>query len=243
VTPRVSIVIPAFNEGEAIIRCLDLVFAAVAIPCEVLIVYDSPDDTTAPYVEKYAAADDRVRATLNDYGRGAAHAIRYGIDHSDAPVVVVTMADGSDDTEQIEQLTRLVERGVVIAAASRYVKGGQQIGGPRLKGLISRLAGLSLHWLAGVGTHDPTNSFKAYSRNFVRSVGIRSEVGFALGIEMVAKARRLRLPVAEIPTIWLDRTTGSSNFRLAAWAPHYLRWYFFAFGPRLTREVLRERAG
>jgi len=152
------------------------------------------------------------------------------------------MADGSDDAEQIEPLTRLVERGIVIAAASRYVKGGQQIGGRRLKGLMSRLAGLSLHWLTGVGTHDPTNSFNAYSRDFVRSVGIESEAGFKLGIKMVAKAKRLRLPVAEIPTIWLDRSAGLSNFRLAAWIPYYLRWYIFTFGPHLTLETLRECA-
>ena len=47
-----------------------------------------------------------------------------------ADVVVVTMADGCDDPQQIDQLARLVERGVVVAAASRYSKGGQQVGGP-----------------------------------------------------------------------------------------------------------------
>ena len=55
------------------------------------------------------------------------------------------MADGSDDAEQIDELCKLVERGVVIAAASRYMSGGQQIGGPFLKTQLSRLAGLSLY--------------------------------------------------------------------------------------------------
>ena len=58
------------------------------------------------------------------------------------------MADGSDDAEQIDELCKLVERGVVVAAASRYMSGGQQIGGPVLKSQLSRLAGLSLFWLA-----------------------------------------------------------------------------------------------
>ena len=106
----------------------------------------------------------------NTYGRGPARAIRYGIDHVHAPVVVVTMADGSDDAEQIDELCKLVERGVVVAAASRYMSGGQQIGGPMLKSLLSRLAGLSLYWFAHVGTRDATNSFKAYSVDFVRDV-------------------------------------------------------------------------
>jgi dolichol-phosphate mannosyltransferase len=241
--PRVSVVIPVYNEGEAIVTCLDRIFEAVTIPCEVLVVYDAADDTTVPYLEKYARTETRLVPTLNEYGRGPARAIRYGIDRASADVVVVTMADGSDDPQQIDQLTRLVERGVVVASASRYTKGGQQVGGPWFKGFLSRLAGRTLFWFGRVGTRDATNSFKAYSTEFVRAVGLDSDSGFEVGIELVAKARRLRLPVAEIPTIWLDRMMGGSNFRLSAWIPRYLRWYFFAFGRELSVERLRAKAG
>lgn len=241
--PRVSIIIPVYNEADTIAPCLDRVLAGVELPCEVLVVYDEVTDTTVPYLEKYAESDDRVVPLLNTYGSGPANAIRFGIDEAKAPVVVVTMADGSDDAEQIDVLCKLVERGVVIAAASRYSSGGQQIGGPVVKSMLSRLAGLSLFWFAGVGTRDATNSFKAYSAEFVRSVGIESDSGFEIGIELVAKARRLRLPVAEISTIWLERAQGTSNFKVLAWIPRYLRWYRFAFGPRLTREQLPRPPG
>ena len=237
--PRVSVIITAYNEGETIVTCLDRVLESVTLPCEVLVVFDAPDDTTAPYVEKYALEDGRVLPVLNTYGRGPARAIRYGIDHARADVVVVTMADGCDDPLQIDQLARLVERGVVVAAASRYARGGQQVGGPVLKRSLSRLAGLSLHWLARVGTRDATNSFKAYDKRFVRDVGIQSDAGFEVGLELVAKAKRLRLPIAELPTIWLDRSFGVSNFKLAKWLPSYLRWYVFAFGPKLTVEAMQ----
>ncbi len=239
--PRVTIVIPAYNEGEVIVPCLDRVLAGVELSCEVLVVYDDPSDTTVCYLEKYADADPRVLPTLNSYGRGPANAIRFGIDRARAPVTVVTMADGSDDAEQIDTLCKLVERGVVVAAASRYSSGGQQIGGPFLKSTLSRLAGLSLYWLAGVGTRDATNSFKAFSTQFVRDVGIDSDTGFEIGIELVAKARRLRRPVAEIPTIWLEREQGTSNFKVLRWIPRYLSWYRFAFGPRLTLEQLQRQ--
>lgn len=240
--PRVSVIITAYDEGDTIVACLDRVLEAVTLPCEVLVVYDSPDDTTAPFVEKYAEGDDRVVPALNAYGRGPARAIRWGIDHARADVVVVTMADGCDDPQQIDQLARLVERGVVVAAASRYMKGGQQVGGPLLKRTMSRAAGISLHALGRVGTRDATNSFKAYDRAFVQSVGIESDAGFEVGLELVAKARRLRLPVAEVPTIWLDRSFGVSNFKLARWLPGYLRWYRFAYGRKLTVEDLRKGA-
>ena len=75
--------------------------------------------------------------------------------------------------------------------------------------------------------------------NSFDSVGITSTAGFEIGIELVAKARRARLPVAELPTIWLERHQGVSNFKLVSWLPDYLRWWSFAFGPRLTADEIR----
>ncbi len=240
--PQVTVVIPVYQEGEAIVRCLIRILREVTLPCEVLVVHDTPDDSTVPYAEKVARDDPRVRALLNTYGRGPANAIRFGIDAAAAPVAVVTMADGSDDPRQIDELARLVDRGVVVAAASRYMPGGQQVGGPRLKRMMSRWAGVSLRHLARVGTRDATNSFKAYSTDFVRQVGIESRSGFEIGLELTAKAARMRLPVAELPTIWLDRQLGESRFDLARWLPNYLRWYRFAYGRRLTAAEIRAGA-
>lgn len=230
--PRVSVIITAHNEGENIVACLDRMVESIKLPHEILVVYDSPHDTTAPWVERYAEKDPRVVPVLNTLGASPAYAIRFGFSMAQAPVVVVTMADGCDDPRLIDDLVRLVERGVVIAAASRYSRGGQQVGGPALKRTMSRFAGITLAWFARVGTHDATNSFKAYNRAFVDHVRIESDAGFEVGIELVAKARRMRLPVAELPTIWLDRQFGSSNFKLRAWLPRYLHWYRFAFGPK-----------
>ncbi len=239
--PRVSVVIPAYNEGSNIEDVLARLVEAVQLPSEIVVVVDSPEDSTVPYVEKYAAKNPQIRAVVNDVRPGPAQAIRYGIDRAVAAVVVVTMADGCDDPQQIDQLVRLVERGVVVAAASRYSRGGQQVGGPFIKGMLSRLAGLSLWMFARVGTRDATNSFKAYDVDFVREVGIDSSSGFEIGIELVAKARRARRPVAEVPTIWLERDHGVSNFKIVSWLPHYLRWWRFAFGPRLTVEQIHSR--
>ena len=240
--PRVSIVVPAFNEAGEIVPVLDRLFESVQLSCEVLVVVDDPGDTTVPVLAEYALKEPRIRCLVNTYGPGPANAIRFGIDAAAAPVVVVTMADGCDDARQIDDLVRLVERGVAVAAASRYMPGGQQVGGPLMKGMLSGMAGRSLRVLAHVGTRDATNSFKAYSTNFVREVGIDSRAGFEIGIELTAKAKRLGRPVAELPTIWLDRQAGTSNFKIAQWVPSYLRWYRFAFGRRLTAEQIRARS-
>lgn len=238
----VSVVIPAYREEEGIQRVLDRLLDAITIDVEVLVVVDDEADPTVAAVAEHVGHDFRVRTLVNTYGRGPANAIRFGIDAALKPVVVVTMADGSDDPRLIDPLVRLVERGVVVAAASRYSPGGQQVGGPMLKGMISRAAGRSLGTFARVGTDDATNSFKAYDTDFVREVGVHSRSGFEIGLELTAKARRLRRPVAELPTIWLDRTIGESSFDMKAWIPKYLRWYRFAYGPQLTVEQVRDQA-
>jgi len=238
----ISVVIPAYNEGEAIIPVLDRIFDAVESECEILVVVDFEEDTTVPVLRDYSEREPRLHTLISSYGRGPANAIRYGIDQVKNPVVVVTMADGSDDPRQIDALARLVDRGVVVAAASRYSAGGQQVGGPLFKSVLSKTAGRTLGAFGRVGTRDATNSFKAYSTEFIREVGIDSRSGFEIGLELTAKARRLRRPVAEVPTIWLDRTIGESNFKLAAWIPRYLRWYRFAFGPPLTKEQVARGA-
>ncbi len=240
--PRVSVVIPAYNEGVNIEAPLARLIEGVQLSFEVVVVVDFAEDTTVPVIERLSLDEPRIRVAVSTYGPGPANAIRFGIDAAEAPTVVVTMADGCDDPRLIDDMVRLVERGVVVAAASRYMPGGQQVGGPLLKSVLSRTAGRSLHLLTRIGTRDATNSFKAYDRQFVREVGIHSRDGFEIGLELTAKARRLGRPVAEIPTIWLDRTAGTSNFKLAQWIPHYLRWYKFAFRPRVDVTTLRAEA-
>jgi hypothetical protein len=51
-----------------------------------------------------------------------------------------------------------------------------------------------------------------------------------MGIEMVAKARRLGYSIAEIPVVWRERTEGRSHFK-ARWVFAYLRWWWHALGP------------
>src|ERR1700683_1929021 len=187
--PRVSVVVPAYQEGDQIVPVLDRLFESVHLQCEVLVVVDDENDITVPVVTEYSLKEPRIRCLVNTYGRGPANAIRFGIDAAAAPVTVVTMADGCDDPRQIDDLARLVDRGVAVAAASRYMAGGQQGGRPAFKGFLSRTAGRSLRLLAHTGTRDATNSFKAYSTSFVRQVGIDSRRGVRTGTALASEGQ------------------------------------------------------
>ena len=160
--------------------------------------------------------------------------MKAGIAATDAPYVLISMADGSDEPHVVDPMVALARGGADVVAASRYMRGGRQVGGPLLKRTLSRAAGLSLHWFGGVATHDPTNNFKLYSRRFLDSVTIESTAGFELALELTVKATLAGRSVAEVPTTWRDRTAGQSNFKLRKWLPHYLHWYWTAFRGRFA---------
>jgi dolichol-phosphate mannosyltransferase len=108
-----------------------------------------------------------------------------------------------------------------------------------LKTLMSRTAGLSLHYGGGVATHDATTNFRAYSRRFLEEVPVESGRGFEVGLELTTKAHLLGYRIDEVPSSWDDRTAGTSRFDLVGWLPAYLRWH----GLAMRRPTLRWTGG
>jgi dolichol-phosphate mannosyltransferase len=237
--PKLAIVLPVYNEGEAVEPVLRALSVGVGTPHELVVVYDFDDDTTVPVVNRLATEIRGLRGLRNDLGRGVLNAMKAGIAGTSAPFVLISMADGSDEPEIVDRMVRFAEAGADVVSASRYMPGGRQIGGPRVKRLMSRAAGLTLHWFAGVPTHDPTNNFKLYSRSFLDATTIESTAGFELALELTVKATLAGRRVAEVPTTWRDRTAGQSNFKLRKWLPHYVHWYRLAFVGRLGRLLRR----
>jgi dolichol-phosphate mannosyltransferase len=239
VEPELSIVIPVYNEGDAVEPVLRDLWAAIQATKELIVVWDFDGDTTRPVVERLVPELPGLRGLRNDLGRGVLNAMRAGIAASRGSLVLISMADGSDEPAIVDSMVDLGRAGAAVVSASRYMRGGHQVGGPRLKRVLSRVAGLTLHWFGGVATYDPTNNFKLYRRDFLDEVTIQSEAGFELALELTVKATLAGRRVAEVPTTWRDRTAGESHFRLRQWLPHYLRWYLVALRGRFRRRPAR----
>jgi len=233
-----SIVIPAYNEQDNIVSTLSLLDQLEIGTLEVLIIVDSFQDKTIEPVESFHSAKNHIAVLVQDISLGPAGAIKFGMNNAKSDCVVVMMADGSDDVNDIPKMVTKLESGASVVCASRYMKGGQQIGGWWLKKSLSRTAGLILKHLGQIGTYDPTNSFKGYSKEFLSSVEIESSHGFEMGLELVSKAKRLNFVINEFPTTWIDRLNGESRFKLFRWIGSYLHWFLHALLPRkksLTR--------
>jgi dolichol-phosphate mannosyltransferase len=233
-TPVLSVVVPVYNEGENVAPTLRGIVEKTHIrPLEVLVVHDFDEDTTVPVVKRMQAEMPELRLHRNTLGRGVLNAMKSGLRAARAPYVLITMGDGSDDPTDIDPMYELAREGADVVAGSRYMRGGRQLGGPLLKRTMSRTAGLSLHWIGGLPTHDATSNFRMYSKRLLNQVSIESLGGFELGLELTVKAYRLGLRVAEVPTTWRDRTAGQSRFKLWQWLPRYLHWYWRGIGGRL----------
>ncbi|KAA6302964.1 MAG: Polyprenol monophosphomannose synthase [Candidatus Ordinivivax streblomastigis] len=224
---ELTIVIPVYNEADNIRKAISKIEEKVATPHEIYIVYDMEEDTTISVIHEIASNyQNTLSLVKNKYGRGVLNAIKTGLEEAKSEFVIVTMADLSDPPEVMNtMLLQAQKKGADLVCGSRYMKGGKQIGGPFLKGLFSRVAGVSLHWLTRIPTHDISNSFKMYRKSMLDAITIESKGGFEIGMEITVKAYIAGYKITEVPTTWNDRTDGKSNFKLWAWLPNYLHWY------------------
>jgi glycosyltransferase involved in cell wall biosynthesis len=227
-----TIVIPVYNEGPNFPALWKELCSQIHSKFIAFVVHDFPEDDTVPVVKQLALqGDTRLRLLQNSFRPGVVGAILTGFQQVESGPVLVVMADLSDDLGRVDEMLDLYRRGYKLVAGSRYMKGGSQQGGPWFKQLLSRTAGLSLHWLRGIPIHDATNAFKIYDKEMLSTLSIESRGGFEMNLEITVKAFLAGHPMAEVPTRWRHRTAGRSRFRLWAWLPHYLRWYVYAFRP------------
>jgi len=229
---KLNIVVPVYNESENFPKLIKEIQEKIKIPYSLIVVYDFDEDTTVPVVKKFQKKYKNIALYKNHIGRGALNAIKSGFEYvKDGPILVI-MADLSDDLNDVEKMYKLYLQGADVVCGSRYMKGGQQVGGRLLQRTLSRLAGLSIYHLRHFPTHDLTNNFKLYNKEFLDSITIESQGGFEVATEITVKAFCMNKTIKEVPTIWHDRETGESNFKLWAWLPSYLKWYFRAFSSR-----------
>ena len=232
-----GVIIPVYNEGANIEATLLAIEQKIHTPHRIYIVYDFDEDNTLPVSKKMQQQGLPIELLKNPV-RGVANAIKTGLRKAGGDYLLVTMADLSDDYPVVDQMCQLMSQGYDIVCGSRYMKGGKQIGGPFLKKLLSRTAGVSLKYLTSLPTHDVTNSFKLYKKSMLDKIDIQSENGFEIGMEIVVKAHFSGYKVTEVPCTWTDRTAGQSRFRILKWMPKYLRWYFYALRKTLCKRFI-----
>lgn len=231
---KISLIVPARNEEENIVRLVGKIEDALRLEHELLIVDDHSTDKTRQCAQELCLRYGNLRVVENDLEAGFANALRKGFSEAGGEAVVPIMGDLCDDLTSIPPMLEKLESGFDVVCGSRYIQGGQRLGGSRLKGFLSKTAGRSLYYLLGIPTHDIANAFKMYRKTVIDGMKIESN-GFEVSMEMALKAYYSGYRFTEIPTVWRERTKGKSNFRIVRLLPSYLKLYVWAIYKRLFR--------
>ena len=226
--PFLDILIPVYNEGESVLRVLGFLVRDVKIPFRVLFCYDVDTDSTIRAVKNSSGFPMDIQWIKNQ-GHGVHGAIMSGFHASTAAAVLVYPADDDANTGIVNSLWEQFEKGSDIVAPSRFMRGGCMKGCRWTKALLVRASAFTLHYLAGVPTHDPSNGFRLFSRRVIDNIPVESTDGFAYSIELLVKCDRRGWKITEIPSQWFERKKGKSRFKIMKWLPVYLQWYFYAF--------------
>jgi dolichol-phosphate mannosyltransferase len=233
--PKLDIVIPVYNEGENIIPVLRSLRAGVKTPYRVLICYDKDTDNTLEALKKYGAAAGEILLVKNTRKPGPHGAVTSGFDASTAEAVIMLPADDTFNAPILDKMYAEFRSGSEIVCASRFIPGGCMEGCPWLKHTLVRVAAFTLHYVAFLPSHDPTNGFRLFSRRVLETVEIESTEGFTYALELLVKVARLGWKISEVPAAWHQREKGVSRFKVFSWAMPYLEWYFYGFSTTYFR--------
>lgn len=226
---KISIVIPARNEEDVIVKTLNLIKETVKVPYNVIIVNDHSTDKTEEVINKYAKKFRNITLVKTKPKKGGfANALARGFEVAKEKFVVVVMADLCDEPQTINIMYKEIQKNWDIICGSRYIKGGGKTGGPFLQGLLSQLVCLSLHLVTGIPSKDVSNAFKMYRRDILKDLKINPKSGVEASMEITLQAYFKGAKIKDVPTHWKGRTIGKSKFKLIERSPRYFRIYSWA---------------
>ncbi|MFD5290463.1 glycosyltransferase [Streptomyces rochei] len=212
----VTIVVPTFNESGNVRRLLRLITDAVParLPCEVVFVDDSTDET--PDVIRAAAPDCPFPVTVlhrDEPVGGLGGAVVEGMKAAGSDWIVVMDGDCQHPPSLVPELVATGERtGAGLVVASRYVKGGSRAG---LAGSYRIAVSRAATWLTKAlfprrlhGISDPMSGFFAIRRSEV-TAEVLAPLGYKILLELAVRSRPQT--VTEVPFVFEERFAGESK--------------------------------
>jgi glycosyltransferase involved in cell wall biosynthesis len=233
--PEISVIIPAWNEGENIPLLIPRIAQALAgRRWEAVIVDDGSKDAT-PVVCAELAKTYPLRLLVRDKPEhGLSGAVLHGIAESTGRTIVVMDADLQHPPERITALLDALDQGADFALGSRYVQGGSTDGQWTLFRKINSWAATVLARPFAGPVRDPMSGFFALSRSTFDRAQRLTPLGYKIALELMCKCRVNK--VQEVPIHFGLRTRGESKLSMKQqfrYLEHLSRLYDFTF-PRVS---------
>ncbi|TWT90237.1 Undecaprenyl-phosphate 4-deoxy-4-formamido-L-arabinose transferase [Pseudobythopirellula maris] len=226
----VRVVLPAYNEEEALRPLLDGLHAVLIearLEHEIVVVDDGSADSTA-LIASQASFDMPLRLVSHERNQGLAAALRTGFVEAvgrcaPGDIVVTLDADNTQPPGLIPRMVGMIREGHDVVIASRYQHGSRTIGVPFSRVLMSLGARALFQLVFPIrGVRDYTCGFRAYRAEALAEAlrlygdSFVSEQGFSCMADVLLKMRRLPLVMGEAPMILrYDQKGGASKMRVA----------------------------
>lgn len=212
--PRLTVVLPTYNERDNIAPLVEKLDAALAgIRWEAIFVDDNSPDGTAEEIKSIARHDPRVRCIRRVGRRGLSGACVEGMLSSAAPYVAVMDADLQHDEALLPRMLALLDADEAdLVVASRFVEGGDVgTGLSATRAWGSGVANGLARALLGVALTDPMSGFFMIRREAVDAVAPKlSAQGFKIMLDIAASAKG-SLRIKELPFVFRERLHGESK--------------------------------
>ncbi len=233
--PEVSVVVPAWNEGENIPLLVPRIAATLEkISFEILIVDDGSRDATRSVCAELKKTFPLRLIVREHPEHGLSGAVLHGIAESRGKTIVVMDADLQHPPERIPALLEALDRGSEFALGSRYVEGGSTDGHwTFFRRINSSVATVLARPFAGP-VRDPMSGFFALRRSTFARAERLTPLGYKIALELMCKCRVNR--VQEVPIHFGLRTRGESKLNLKQqfrYLEHLSRLYDFTY-PRAS---------
>jgi glycosyltransferase involved in cell wall biosynthesis len=208
-TDAISLFFPMFNEEANIERAVGAALdalGAAASTYEVIVVDDGSRDRTGPIADRLAATDPRVRVVHHRTNRGYGAALRSGLEAARYPLAVLADGDNQFDLRELPTLLGALD-GHDIVSGYRIARRD-----PAFRRLYAFLYNRTTRLLFDIPIRDVNCGFKLYRRTKLDGVlrEMRS-TGALVNVELLARARRQGLRVAEVGVQHYPRVAGSQT--------------------------------
>ena len=205
-----SVVVPAYNESVRLPATLERLreyLDAAGEPYQVIVVDDGSRDDTVAQAEATAAGWPQmcVLRLARNMGKGAA--VRAGMLAASGELRLFTDADLSAPIEELPKLREHLSPSVQVVIGSRAVAGSViEEHQPGRRETMGRVYNRLLQLVALRGLHDTQCGFKLFTAEAAEQCfGPLRTLRFGFDAEVLLRARRLRLGIAEVPVRWGHR--------------------------------------
>lgn len=191
-SPKIFIVIPAFNEGSVI---QDVIKEVQAAGYENIIIVDdgSSDDT---YEKAKIAGATALRHKIN---RGKGAATKTGIEAAkllEADIIVTMDGDGQHDPKDIENLIKPISTNNCDVMLGTRLKNAK--GMPWYKIIANHAGNFFTWWLFGLWVTDSQSGFRAYSKHAAEVINTNAD-RYEYDSEVIREINVYKLKFKEIP--------------------------------------------